>query len=77
MRLIETSLINSALARAHDPDMCLRCFFFFKKKSEMRAQRTLCLEALVGLAPHEEELGKDERVVVNILRTHLLANPSW
>ena len=27
-------------------------------KSEIKTQRALCLEALVGLAPHEEELGK-------------------
>ena len=51
--------------------MCLRCFC----ESETKTQRALCLEVLVGLAPHEEELGKNERVVVNILLTHSLANP--
>ena len=44
-------------------------------KSEMKTQRVLCLEALVGLAPHEEELGQNERVVVNSLLMHSLANP--
>ena len=71
MKLIEMCCIDSALARAHDPDECLRCL----KKSEMKAQRTLCLEALVGLAPHEEELGKSEYTVVNNLCTHVLSNP--
>ena len=41
----------------------------------MKTQRSLCLEALVGLAPHEEELGKNEYTVVNTLRTRVLSNP--
>ena len=45
------------------------------EKSETETQRTLCLEVLVGLAPHEEELGKNEYTVVNILHTHALPNP--
>ena len=35
----------------------------------------LCLEALVGLAPHEEELGKDGYTEVNNLLSCVLPNP--
>ena len=45
------------------------------EKSEIEAQRTLCLEALVGLAPHEEELGKSGYTEVSNLRSHVLSNP--
>ena len=45
------------------------------ENSEMKTQRTLCLEVLVGLAPHEEELGRNGYTVVNILRTRVLLNP--
>ena len=41
----------------------------------MKIQRALCLEALVGLAPHEEELGKNECTKVNNLHLHALSNP--
>ena len=44
-------------------------------KSEIETQRALCLEVLVGLAPHEEELRKNEYTVVNTLRTRVLSNP--
>ena len=43
--------------------------------SEIKAQRTLCLEALVGLAPHEEELGKNEYTEVSNLCSCVLSNP--
>ena len=46
-----------------------------EKESEKKTQRALCLEELVGLALHEEELGKNGQVVVNSLRMHLLVNP--
>ena len=49
--------IDSTLVRAHNPDMDLR----FEKESEKKTQRTFCLEGLVGLALHEEELGKMDR----------------
>ena len=70
MKLIETFCIDGTLAQAHDPDMCLRCL----KRSEIETQRTLCLEALVGLAPHKGELGKNGYTVVNILRTCVLSS---
>ena len=35
----------------------------------------LCLEALVGLAPHEEELGRNGYTVVNNLHTRVLSIP--
>ena len=45
------------------------------EESEIETQRALCLEVLVGLAPQEEELGKNEYTVVNNLCTHVLSNP--
>ena len=41
----------------------------------MKTQRALCLEALVGLAPHEEELGKNGYTEVNNLHSRVLLNP--
>ena len=35
----------------------------------------LCLEVLVSLAPHEEELGKNEYSEVNNLRSRVLVKP--
>ena len=61
---------DSTLARARNPVMCLR----LEKESEKENQRTVCLERLVGLALHKEELGKNGQVVVNSLCTHLLVN---
>ena len=53
--------------------MCLR----FKESEKEKTQRMLCLEGLVGLVPNEEDLGKNEQVVVNCLHMHLLVNPIW
>ena len=51
------------------------CALGLEKESEMKTQRAFCLGELVGLVPHEEELGKDGQVVVNSLCVHLLVNP--
>ena len=53
--------------------MCLR----YLEKAEMKTQRVLCLEVLVGLAPHEEELGKDGYTEVNNLLSRVLLNPIY
>ena len=51
---IDLVWIDSTLVQAHNPDMDLR----LEKESENKTQRTPCLEELVGLALHKEELEK-------------------
>ena len=60
--------IDSTLVLVHNPDMDLR----FERESENENQRMLCLEELVGLVLHKEELEKMDKLQSNNLLAHLL-----